>query len=96
MARKCELSGKQSGFGAQISHSHRVTKRKFKVNLVSRRVFLEDENRWVRLRISARMLRTLSNKGPKAIIKKYKMDASVLKAARQIAKTEKPAATTAA
>lgn len=96
MARKCELSGKQSGFGAQISHSHRVTKRKFKVNLVSRRVFLEDENRWVRLRISARMLRTLSNKGPKAIIKKYKMDPSVLKAARQIAKTEKPASTTAA
>lgn len=96
MARKCELSGKQSGFGAQISHSHRVTKRKFKVNLVSRRVFLEDENRWVRLRISARMLRTLSNKGPKAIIKKYKMDPSVLKAAIQIAKTEKPAATTAA
>ena len=96
MARKCELSGKQTGFGAQISHSHRVTKRKFKVNLVSRRVFLEDENRWVRLRISARMLRTLSNKGPKAIIKKYKMDPSVLKAARQIVKTEKPAATTAA
>lgn len=96
MARKCELSGKKSGFGAQISHSHRVTKRKFKVNLVSRRVFLEDENRWVRLRISARMLRTLSNKGPKAIIKKYKMDPTVLKAAREIARAEKPAPSTAA
>ncbi|MBL8021301.1 MAG: 50S ribosomal protein L28 [Leptospirales bacterium] len=97
MARRCQLSGKQSGFGAQVSHSHRVTKRKFKVNLVSRKVFLEDENRWVKLRISARMLRTLNKKGPKAIIKKYKMDPSVLKAAKVISKpalTQK--ATTAA
>ncbi|MBX7084932.1 MAG: 50S ribosomal protein L28 [Leptospirales bacterium] len=92
MARRCQLSGKQSGFGAQVSHSHRVTKRKFQINLVERRVFLEDENRWVRLRISARMLRTLNKKGPKAIISKYKMDPSVLKAAKALSAKPAPQA----
>ncbi len=80
MARKCEISGKKTGSGNSISHSHIRVKRKFKVNLVSKKVYLPDENRWVRLKISARMLKTLNNKGVKTLMKKYGTDLSALKA----------------
>lgn len=33
MARKCEICGKGTVFGNQISHSHKVNKRKFLPNL---------------------------------------------------------------
>ncbi|EHQ07697.1 MAG: 50S ribosomal protein L28 [Leptonema illini] len=80
MARQCDISGKKTSSGNTISHSHRKTKRKFKVNLVEKKVFLADENRTVRLRVSARMLKTLNKKGAKSLIKKYGQDLSVLKA----------------
>ncbi len=78
MARRCQISGKQTGYGKSISHSHRKTNRTFKVNLISKNVFLPDENRWVRLRISARMLKTLNKKGVKTLMKAYGQDLSVL------------------
>lgn len=80
MARKCDISGKQTGSGNSISHSHIRTKRKFKINLISKKVYLPDENRWVQLRISARMLKTLNNKGVKTLMKKYGQDLTALKA----------------
>ncbi|MBX7059340.1 MAG: 50S ribosomal protein L28 [Leptospirales bacterium] len=80
MSRRCQISGKSTASGNAISHSHRRTKRKFKVNLVSKRVYLPHENRWVRLRISARMLKTLNKRGVVSLMKKYGQDLSVLKA----------------
>lgn len=85
MARRCDISGKQTGTGNRISHSHRKTKRRFLVNVVTRTVFLPDENRYVRVKMSARMMRTLKNKGVKALMKKYGADPAILKNA----KTEK-------
>ncbi len=80
MSRRCQISGKSTAAGSTISHSHRRTKRKFKVNLVTKRVFLPHENRWVRLRISARMLKTLNKRGVVSLMKKYGQDLSALKA----------------
>jgi ribosomal protein L28 len=81
MSRTCQISGKSTASGNSVSHSHRKTRRKFKVNLVSKKVFLADENRWVQLKMSARMLKTLNKRGVKSLIKKYGQDLSVLKAA---------------
>ncbi|ALO25531.1 hypothetical protein KHM19_08850 [Leptospira borgpetersenii] len=39
------------------------------MNLIKKRIFLEDENRWVTIRLSTRALRTLRKKGIKAVIK---------------------------
>ena len=79
MARRCQITGKETSFGNSVSHSHRKTRRNFKVNLVSKMVFIADENRWVRLRMSTRALRTLNKKGVKALIKQYGQNLSVLK-----------------
>ncbi|MCB1174998.1 MAG: 50S ribosomal protein L28 [Leptospiraceae bacterium] len=80
MSRVCQISGKRTASGNTVSHSHRKTRRKFKINLVSKRVFLEDENRWVRLRMSARMLKTLNKRGVKSLMKKNGQDLKVLQA----------------
>ncbi|MEM7182181.1 MAG: 50S ribosomal protein L28 [Spirochaetota bacterium] len=69
MARKCAVTGKGTTYGNSVSHSHLKTRRNWKVNLIKKRIFVEDENRWVTLRISTRALRTLNKKGLKAAIK---------------------------
>ncbi len=79
MARKCDISGKRTQVGNTISHSHRKTKRKFKINLFKKKVYLPDENRYVTLKVSARMLKSLNKKGVKSLMKKYKQDLSILK-----------------
>ncbi|EQA37132.1 ribosomal protein L28 [Leptospira broomii serovar Hurstbridge str. 5399] len=69
MARKCVVTGKGTIAGNNVSHSHLKTRRTWKINLIKKRIFLEDENRWVTVRISTRALRTLRKKGIKAAIK---------------------------
>ena len=80
MARRCQISGKQTGYGKNVSHSHVKTNRNFKVNLISKKVYLPDENRWVRLKISTRMLKTLNKRGVKALMKQYGQDLRALRA----------------
>ena len=79
MSRSCQISGKHTGSGNSVSHSHTKTKRKFKVNLVTKKVFIADENRHVKLRMSARMLKTLNKKGVKTLMKKYGQDLGALR-----------------
>lgn len=74
MARRCQISGKRSGWGNSVSHSHRATRRRFQVNLTHKDLYLPDENRYVRLRVSARMLRSLNKRGVKALMRKYGQD----------------------
>jgi large subunit ribosomal protein L28 len=68
MARRCNVTGKGTVAGNNVSHSHKKTRRIWKVNVISKKIFLADENRWVRVRISTRALRTLNKKGLKRAI----------------------------
>ncbi len=68
MSRVCVVTGKGTKAGNSVSHSHKKTRRIWKVNVVSKRIFLEDENRFVNVKISTRALRTLKKKGLKAAI----------------------------
>ena len=70
MPRICQISGKKTAHGNTVSHSHIKTKRTFKVNLIRKKIYIPHENRWVSLRISTRMLRTLNKKGLTTLIKK--------------------------
>jgi large subunit ribosomal protein L28 len=69
MSRRCVVTGRGTASGNSVSHSHLKTRRKWKVNIVSKRIFIEDENRWVKVKLSTRALRTLNKKGLKAAIK---------------------------
>ena len=63
MARVCQVTGKRTTTGYNVSHAHNKTKRKFLPNLHGRRFWVESENRWVRLRVSSAGLRVIDKKG---------------------------------
>jgi large subunit ribosomal protein L28 len=63
MARVCEVTGKKPMVGNNVSHANNKTKRRFLPNLQRRRFWLENENRWINLRLSNAALRTIDKKG---------------------------------
>jgi len=54
--------------GNNVSHANNKTKRRFLPNLQSRRFWVESENRWIRLRVSAKALRTIDKNGIEAVL----------------------------
>jgi large subunit ribosomal protein L28 len=69
MSRICQLTGKSVMVGNNVSHSKRRTKRKFYPNLISKKFFLPEEERFVTLKISTSALRNINKKGISAVIK---------------------------
>ena len=65
MSRICQITGKKRMIGNNVSHSKRRTKREFAPNLQNKRLWLEDEQRFVTLKVSAAGMRTINKKGLK-------------------------------
>ncbi len=72
MSRVCQITGKKVMVGNNVSHSKRRTRRKFYPNLFDKRFYLEDEDRWVKLRVSASGIRTINKKGLKIALEEAK------------------------
>ena len=68
MSRVCQVTGKKPLVGNNVSHSNRHTKRRFGVNLMNKRFWLEDAKRWVSLRVSARGMRLIDKLGLPAVL----------------------------
>ncbi|AMD44630.1 MULTISPECIES: 50S ribosomal protein L28 [Bordetella] len=68
MARVCQVTGKGPMVGNNVSHANNKTKRRFLPNLQSRRFWVESENRWVRLRVTAKAIRTIDKNGIDAVL----------------------------
>ncbi len=77
MARRCELTGKQTRTGNNVSHSNRRTKRKFKANIQKKRIFIPELNKWVTLKLSTRALRTLTKVGPYQYLRKLEKEKGI-------------------
>ncbi|MEH2372478.1 50S ribosomal protein L28 [Nostoc sp.] len=69
MSRRCELTGKKANNAFAVSHSHRRTKRLQHVNLQNKRVWWEAGNRWVRLKLSTKAIKTIGTKGLEVMAK---------------------------
>jgi large subunit ribosomal protein L28 len=69
MGRKCDLTGKKANNAFSISHSHRRTKRLQHANLQWKRIWWAEGNRWVRLRLSTKAIKTLNHRGLQAMAK---------------------------
>ncbi|NOY61960.1 MAG: 50S ribosomal protein L28 [Gammaproteobacteria bacterium] len=68
MSRVCQVTGKRPMAGNNVSHANNKTRRRFLPNLHSHRVWVESENRWVRLRVSSKGLRVIDKKGIDAVL----------------------------
>ncbi|MEN9347390.1 MAG: 50S ribosomal protein L28 [Flavobacteriales bacterium] len=70
MARVCEITGKKTITGHHVSHSNIKTKRKFYPNLQYKKFWLEEEKRWVELRVTPKGMRTINKIGLAAALKR--------------------------
>ncbi|MFE9249056.1 50S ribosomal protein L28 [Streptomyces sp. NPDC007088] len=68
MSAHCQLTGARPVFGNKISHSHRRTTRRFDPNIQNKRYWLPGEGRNVRLRLSARAIKTVDAIGIEAAV----------------------------
>ena len=67
---KCVFTGKKPLAGNKVSHSNRKTRMVQKPNVVTKRFWLEDEQRWVKLRLSTRAIRTIDKIGLRTYAKR--------------------------
>ena len=52
MSRVCQVTGKRPMSGNNVSHANNRTRRRFLPNLQNKRIWVESENRYVKLRLS--------------------------------------------
>ena len=69
MSKVCQITGKKAQVGNNVSHSKRRTKRKFEVNLHTKKFFWVEQDMWIQLRLSTRALRTINKIGINAALK---------------------------
>ncbi|MEK8088260.1 50S ribosomal protein L28 [Thermithiobacillus plumbiphilus] len=68
MAKVCLVTGKKPMSGNNVSHANNKTRRRFLPNLQNRRFWVESENRWVRMRLSARAVKLIDKQGIDAVL----------------------------
>lgn len=69
MSKICQVTGKRAMVGNNVSHSNKKTKRKFNVNLFTKKFYWVEEDCWISLSISASGLRTINKIGLDAALK---------------------------
>ncbi|MDP4598345.1 MAG: 50S ribosomal protein L28 [Pseudomonadales bacterium] len=63
MSQVCQVTGKRPVSGNNVSHANNRTKRRFSPNIHDHRFWVESENRFVKLRVSAKGMRIIDKKG---------------------------------
>lgn len=68
MSRVCQVTGKRPVAGNNVSHANNKTRRRFLPNLHTHKFWVESENRWVKLRVSAKGMRIIDKNGIDTVI----------------------------
>lgn len=69
MSRKCQITGVGPITGNNISHAHNKTKRRFLPNIQKKRIWVQELNRFVTVKLSTSALKTLDKKGTAELAK---------------------------
>ncbi|MCK4577623.1 MAG: 50S ribosomal protein L28 [Candidatus Marinimicrobia bacterium] len=72
MSKYCQVTGRGPTFGNNVSHAHNKSRRRFDLNLFRKRFWLDEENRFVTLRVSAKGLRIIDKKGLATVIREMR------------------------
>jgi large subunit ribosomal protein L28 len=72
MPKVCQITGKKALVGNNVSHAMNKTKRRFEVNLIKKRFYLTDQEKWITLKLSTSALKTINKKGLAAVLKEAK------------------------
>ena len=72
MSRVCQVTGKRPISGNNVSHANNKTRRRFLPNIQHHRFWVEEENRFVSLKLTPRGMRTIDKLGIKVVIDKLR------------------------
>jgi len=70
MSKICAITGKKHLTGNNVSHANNRTKRRQLPNLQKKRIWLEEEKRYITLKLSTEAIKTIDKKGIKTLLKK--------------------------
>ena len=76
MSRKCDITGKRPLAGNNVSHAHNKTKKRQLPNLQSKRIFVPELGRSVRLKVATSALRSIDKMGLAAFLRKHGLSLS--------------------
>ena len=63
MSRVCQVTGKRPMAGNNVPHAKNRTRRRFEPNLHTHRFWVEEEKKFVKLRVSTKGMRIIDKKG---------------------------------
>jgi large subunit ribosomal protein L28 len=69
MSRRCQLTGVGPLSGNTVSHAHNRRKRRFLPNLQKKRIWVQELNRFVTLKLTASAIKTINRNGTSEIAK---------------------------
>ncbi len=72
MSRVCQITGKRPTTGNNVSHANNKTKRRFLPNIQEKRFWVEEENRFITLKVSTKGMRIIDKLGIKAVLSKLR------------------------
>ncbi|MFC4892445.1 50S ribosomal protein L28 [Pseudofrancisella aestuarii] len=68
MSKFCIVTGKRPVTGNNVSHAQNKTRRRFLPNLHTHRFWVENENRYVKLKVSSKGMRIIDKKGIESVL----------------------------
>ena len=68
MSRVCQITGKRPISGNNVSHANNKTRRRFLPNIQNHRFWVEEENRFVSLKVSTKGIRIIDKLGIKVVL----------------------------
>ena len=78
MARKCQISKMSRQNGHRVSHANNKSKHVFRGNIQKRRIYVAEEKRFISVKVSTRIIRTIDKIGFAETLKKYNLSLSDL------------------
>ena len=70
MSRKCDITGKRPLSGNNVSHAHNKTRRRQLPNLQTKRIFVPELGKSIRIKVSTSALRSIDKMGLRAFLRK--------------------------
>lgn len=68
MSQVCQVTGKRPLSGNTVSHANNKTRRRFNVNLHTKRFWVESLKKFIKLRVSSRGMRVIDKNGIETVI----------------------------
>ncbi len=68
MPKVCAVTGKKPQYGNRVSHANNRTRRRFEPNLHEKRFWVPSENRFVKLKVSSRGIKTINKLGIERVL----------------------------